>query len=279
MADVEALMWLQLGVELGIFFQDEAEYTFAAHQRRLLSSLNYVEKGKKMPRLFKREIDLLVKQVKSNGTPFVEHPRRLRANLFVSGFGEMLLHEIGRCFRDGTLTMCLVLASRREFQRLKMGKLDPKVILRAKSLHGKNLLTLNYLAFLGHAASLDQLWEFLDSVSANNYASFSLKQRVRAIHCWRLDLSENQVRDRFDELTSIFLKSVGEDRQIRKLGLHEAEILAKIETLRLSWEGGDDLQSEHNGEGGGGQGGGGRGGSSKDLKEDLDDVRKPAIAA
>jgi len=236
-------MWLQLGVELGIFSDQDAETTFKKQKRKWLASLSYVERVK-ISKLFRGEAEVFSHQVRAYGIPLREHPNRLSASLFVDGSTEMLFHEVGRGFRDGVLTTCFVFASQKEFHKQLKGKPNPNALLQNKNLRGTNLLLSKYLGFLNHAGALEQLWEYLGWASENNYAVSTLRERVRAMHNWRLELNARDVRERFDEVTEILAKGVTADEHLQVLGLGAAEILERIEALCSSWNGDDTLSAD-----------------------------------
>jgi hypothetical protein len=266
MADVECMMWLQLGIELGMFGAQDAEATFKKHKKKWLASLSYVEKVK-TSKFFRGEAEVFSYQVRAHGIPLAEHPNRLSAGLFVDGSTEMLFHEVGRGFRDGVLTMCLVFASPQEFRRQLKGKPNPDALLRNKSLRGTNLLLSKYLRFLNHAGALQQLWEYLDWASESNYAVSTLRERVRAMHNWCLDLQGAGVRERFDEVTAILVEGVKADKQLQDLGLGASEVLGRIEALCSSWNGDDSLSVDRTVSGGEGNQGSGRGQTQEGPRE------------
>jgi hypothetical protein len=247
MADVESMMWLQLGVELGMFDAKAAEDTFKQHEHKFLESLNYLEKVKKL-KVFGTEAHILSGQVRAHEFPFAEHPNPFSAKLFVSGSIEMLFHEVGRSFREGVLTMCFVFASPKEFRQRLNGEPDPNTILRGENLRGIDLLLSKYLGFLEHAGAIQELWEYLHSVSRSDYAMSSLQQRVRAMHNWRLDLRTPKVRQRFDKVTGILVKELEADKQFQDLSLEAAELFRKIEDLCASWNGEDSHSTSGEGD-------------------------------
>jgi len=275
MADVELMMWLQLGAELGVFEVPAAEQMFREHRVGLLESLSYVERTKNYSKLFRGEVDIFANQIRTRGIPFVEHPDRLSHNLFVSGSTEILFHEVGRSFRDGDMTAWFDFVSAQEFREQLKEKPDPEAFLRGDILRGTDLVLNEYLEFLRHAGGLLQLWEYLGSVSESSYAISTLRQRVSAMHNWRLDLLRMEVRERFDEVTEILIEGVTADPQLHGLGIEASELLPQIEAVCSSWNGGDT----HSAGGVGAEGGSEDSGGRQHRQAELREKKKPRRAA
>jgi hypothetical protein len=275
MANVESMMWLQLGVELGIFNGESAKGLFEKYSGKLLSSLKYVERTKNYAKPFRGEVEIFANQIKEVGIPFVQHPNRLSDSLFAEGCTEMLFHEVGYGFRDGILTMCLDFASPRQFRRQAKGKPNPVALIRNRNLRGTNLVMSKYLAFLGHAGELQQLWEYLDSVSESSYAISTLRQRVSSMHNWRVDLHTEHVRDRFNEITRMLIDGVEADEQLQNLGFNPTELLSQIKEICSSWEGDDTMAFDDTVAGGGNKQASAKGQRQARLRE----RKKPPLAA
>jgi hypothetical protein len=242
MADVEAVMWLQLAVELGVFPADNADRLLSNFEERILDSSRYVnEVG--LSRLF-GEFPLFAGNLLESGKlslgAFV-HPNQLSSELFEKTTLQMALHEVGREFRDGTLTIHTAMDPPEDWRRCLGHSLDPEVILQSEDLRDINLLMDRYLAFLDHAGNLREFWEHLDPTASGGYGVFELRRRARAMHNWRLNLSDNGVRGRFEDLTAALMRGLWQDAELAELGFDVANVRDRIEELCRSWSGDDTL--------------------------------------
>jgi len=240
MADVESIMLLQLGVELGLFPGAEAENLLKKHGERFFASLKYVETHS-LSQVFGSELQILSSGMRTRGLSYVPHPKKLSPDLFDSAVLEMLIHQIGRDFRDNDFTITVSFEPSEGWERHLKGKLRPDVILCNKVTRDINLVIEQYLAFLEHAGGLSDLWGCLEEGPTPPYARDELRRRFRAMHGWRLDLHQREVRKRFERITAIFVRALNSDEELEKIGFDTAHAVARIERLCQDWSGDEGL--------------------------------------
>jgi len=240
MADAESMMVLQLGVELEIFRHEEAESLLRKQAKRFRSAADYaLSIGP--PQVFERELQMFLIGLRKPQPCFMDYPEKLSPELFESGTVEILFHEVGREFRSGLLTTALSFLSSQDWKKRLAGKLDPDRILSKKPLTGINELVSRYFDFLGHAASLNELWQYVQTTAESTYAARELKWRIRAVHGWRLDLHHTETRERFESLTALVAYAVVADDELARLGFKTDELISYIQALCRSWAGDDDM--------------------------------------
>jgi len=227
MADLESLMLLQLGTEIGIFPIPEAERLLRARRSRFLGALKYLDRLQ-FAQDFRSIVQVLTVGLRAPEASFTEHPDRLSPDLFGREILGILFHELTRLFRKGYFTSAVSFFSPNQWGKALGGKLDPDSILRKKKLTGINGLISDFLEFLGHAASLDELWDCIENSSENNYAFGQLRRRVRAVHGWRMDLHEHETKQRFETLTGILASAVDADEELASIGFEVTDLLTRI---------------------------------------------------
>jgi hypothetical protein len=240
MADIEAVMWLQVSVELGVLPPKEADELLDRHAARIFNSFHYVNLVG-LSHLF-AEFSLFESGLAGTALSVASfvHPNQLSPNLFDKDMLLMVLHEVGRTFRSGALTTDISLSSW-DWDRCLDRSPDPDVILDSKNLEGINRLIDSYLAFLDHAGNLREFWEHLDPDDSGGYGIFELQRRIRAMHNWRLNLFDDNVKERFESLTANFIRGLAQDTELQELRFDVAALRDRVEALCRSWSGDETL--------------------------------------
>jgi hypothetical protein len=242
MADVEAAMWMQLAVELGVFAADDVDRLAGRHEQRILESIRFVD-ATGLSRLF-GEFSIFASNMLGTGRLSLgsfTHPYRLSRELFDKEMLRILMHEVGREFRDEVFTTHAMFDSSEEWDRLLEYDPNPDVILESQHLQGIDLLTDRYLAFLDHAGNLREFWGQFETSDSGSYGASELSRRARAMHGWRLDLSEENVKRRIESLTGVLIRGMEYDQELSDLGFDVADLQGRIEELCRSWSGDETL--------------------------------------
>jgi hypothetical protein len=236
-ADVEAILWLHLGNELGLFDDKDAQRIWKNFRPQFTKSLKYVNKLG-ISRFFPNEVRIFLTQLhRSSSISQARYAQRLSTELIDRRGLEMLLHEIGGQFRDATLTRYIVFDTPAEWKGHFEEEPDPNVILNANSLFAMDALFAGYLRFIEHMGAIEQLFRQMEATAESNFSALEVERRIRAIHNWRLDLRNNDTRKRFVHLTATFLDNVAYDNELAGLGFDVSSLLARIEFLCADWSG------------------------------------------
>jgi hypothetical protein len=236
-ADVEAMLWLHLGNELGLFDDEDAGRIWNDFRPQFTKSLQYVDKLG-VSRFFPDEVRIFLTQLeRTDSISSARYAQRLSTKLINTRGLELLIHEIGEEFRDATLTQYIVFDTPAEWEDHFEAEPDADLILKADSLVAMNALFAGYLRFIEHMGSIGQFFRQMEQAAESNFSAFEVERRIRAIHNWRLDLHDNDARTRFVHLTATFLRNVAYDDELASLGFDVPTLLARIEFLCAEWTG------------------------------------------
>jgi hypothetical protein len=236
-ADMEALAWLALGVELGVFPAESADDLLNRYRQRLSASLEHVERLGSS-KFFPARIQTVLDQF-AGGHRIAEirYAERLSSGLLDTRLVEMLIHEAGETFQDSALVVPLRFQSTEEWAVIFEDSPDPAALLSGEPRTSMDRLFQGYLSFIDHAGTLHGIVSDLRNDDANSYPVRELEYRVRAIHRWRVDLLDPEVRQRFVHLTAIFIRAILDDDELMQLGFDTQGLLYKIETVCAQWSG------------------------------------------
>jgi hypothetical protein len=251
LADIEALLWLHFGVELGIFSSDGADATIRASRQRLSTS------GKDVRRLgvshfFASEVRNFLDQARElTSISDIRYTTRLAKNLVNSLPLGILFREIAASTREPLLllfTDLITFEDEDKWNDLLRVDPDPDNVIKGEG-NTSDLLFAGYLRFLDHMNWTRELLQYCHEESSSEHARFELTRRLRAIHMWRLNLVDAEVKTRFRQLTSEFLLQLNWDEDLEYLDFDTREVVNRIEWICADWTGADafplGLRPEH----------------------------------
>ena len=243
LADIEALLWLHFGVELGLYSSDIANLIVSSNRKRLSSSSRAVRKLG-VSHFFSSEVRTFLDQARElTSISDIRYTSRLAKDLVNPLSLGMLFHEIAESFNDPVLllfTDLITFEGDDTWNRLVETDPNPENIIKNEG-EPKDLLFSGFLAFLEHMNSARELLLYCHDESASDHARFELTHRLRSIHMWRLNLAEADVKNRFTQLTSEFLLQLNWDPELEYLDFDSAELVKRIEWICASWTGADSF--------------------------------------
>jgi hypothetical protein len=227
-ADVEAVLWLHLGNELGLFDDEDAERVWNEFRPRFTNAMKYV-KDHGISRFFSEEVRIFLAQLeRTDSVSSARYGQRLSPELIDTRGLEMLFHEIGRQFRDPTLTLHIVFDTPAEWEGHFDEEPNADAILSADSAGVMNVLFAGYLRFIEHMGTMGEFFRQMEDSAESNFAPLEVERRIRAIHNWRLDLHNDVTRTRFVHLTATLLRNVVHDDELADLRFDASSLLARI---------------------------------------------------
>jgi hypothetical protein len=241
-ANLEALLWLHLGVELEIFPGKETAQVWEAKLDSFQASFDQMQRSRAAVCFSRETRDFLKKAIRARSLQFVTHPKRLNKQLFDPFIIEMLFHQIGCCFENELMSeFSAGIAFEQEYLWRTWLRLavNTASLVEHKPKNKTDRIYAGYLGMLEHMGALRDIFNYVDAEIESNYALAELKQRIRNMHSWRLNLADEEVKGRFLHLTAEFKSELEFDPDLGAMDFNA--LLARIQELCANWLGVDSF--------------------------------------
>jgi hypothetical protein len=243
LADIEALLWLHFGVELGIYPSEAADAIIRDSRQQLSASSRDVRRLG-VSRFFSSEVRQFLDQARElSSVSDIRYTTRLAKNLVNPLSLGLLFREISASTSDPLLllfTDLITFEDESKWSNLLHVDPNPDNIIRRRG-DLSDLLFAGFLGFLDHMNSTRELVQYCQEESVSDHARFELTHRLRSIHMWRLDLSDVIVKDRFTQLTGEYLLQLNWDEELEYLDFDTGELVKRIEWICAGWTGADSF--------------------------------------
>ena len=247
-ADVEAMLWLHYGVELGFFSRDDSMDILRAHRVRLNGAVDHVKRFT-TANYFSDKVLAFLEQSFKNDMFAVRYADRLDAKLANPITTGLLFHEIARSSCDprmSTFSDLITFGDDDKWMAALEQGVDPNHVLSGTGTK-TDLLCAGYLAVLEHMGALDELLRYCAQESIgeapagrgfqSDHTYIVMDGRVRSIHVWRAKLNDPVVKTRFLELTNKVIHELEADGELMNMGFDCGSFVARIELLVGAWLG------------------------------------------
>jgi hypothetical protein len=237
LADVEALLWMHLGIELDLFHKEDVESRVEEHRFRLQGACVRTRKlngSRFFPLHFIEEFE----EGKAIGE--IRYGDKINPELFEHAVLELLFTEIGKFAasrENSTFTYLITFAEEGEWDEA-LDNADPKRLIARKLSTKADEALAGMFSILEH---MQALREILEAEADSQYAINALKKRLRTIHNWRTNLVDSKVKMRFEQLTANLIRNLKADKELAELKFDANEVVSRINMLCQSWLGTEDF--------------------------------------
>jgi hypothetical protein len=161
----------------------------------------------------------------------------------------MLFHEVAHansnpvyCLFSGLITF----AEESEWQNVLSANVDPNQLM-TNSGSEASLLCSGFFASLDHIGAVSELVDYSADESRGDYPAaresqadhtfLNLRDRIRSMHLWRLNLEDRGARERFLSLTYKIRGALALDQELRSINFDPGIFLNRVEALCADWLG------------------------------------------
>lgn len=257
LGNVEALLWLHYGVELGLFPEAYARSAILADRDGISDCLVALD-DRSTNRYFPARVQSFLGEARSilnHGDELaaeffqIRYAEGLRQDLVSTIAAEMVFHEIARAsgmpeYRQ--FTELITFSSEDKWSALITADVSPDRILEQGNQPSDHLYA-GYFAALDHMGFLGELLEHCADVSGTDsgaargvqtdHTLLTMADRVRSMRLWRLDLDDPHTRGRFVDLTYAVKDKLDADAELSSVQFDSAAFLSRVETLCAGWLG------------------------------------------
>jgi len=248
-SDVEALLWLHYGFELGLYPKTEAQVILFSNRSRLVAALETVREAG-IERFFPPVLSTFLGELSRSGALFdIRYTDRLSSDLVNTIVLDMLFHEVARACSNplsSVFSDLLTFGTDDEWHIMMQQDASPDQVLSGT---GKevDLVSAGYFAVLDHMGAMDELLQYCgDELTADRPALrdsqgdqtfLVLGERTRSIHAWRVKLDDPVIQRRFNGLTNKLREQLASDKELRSMGFDSDSLLTVIQTVGARWFG------------------------------------------
>jgi hypothetical protein len=266
-ADVETILWLHYGVELGFFPAEGAMATLRVERERFFHALEVARNS-----TLWRSLRPGVRSFLENAWPaFRANDEDLLGSLLATRYTDeslrdllsplaigMLFHEIARAHADVSfllLSDLMTFALDQEWGTVIAEDINPdRLSMNSGSI--PDAACAGYFFALDHMGALSELIGYSADESRGEHPApresqldhtfMKLGDRVRSIHLWRLNLEDHAIKDRFLDLTYKVQGELADDPELNSARFDSGAFLGRVESLCADWLGNDSISLRRN---------------------------------